>query len=545
MVRSKSNYGIMKSNPLYKLWLAVMLLAFTVACSSDFLELEPKINRLEANSYKTETDAFNALVTVYDALTLQNWMPVPLNSDIFSDDAYAGGEPGSGMQQWQDEEISIIDPENGAATDLWSRLYAGNYRANLYLLKEQEIQWTDQNKRTRMKAEALTMRAYFYWDLARHFGWVPVITELITDVEAYKSIAQSSPEDVYRQIARDLLTALPDLPETVTPDEYGRITKDVVRVLMARIYLYYEGFVKSVMGVTADWSDGSVVINKAYVQGMLEEIIISGRYRLLDNYADVFDWGNENNAESIFEWQYAEKAQSSDWGGWGIDGNFSAIFYGPRDPKGDDNISNGWSFALPTWSVVNEFEAGDPRLNVAIYNANDSLSSYTRGFQNTGYFNYKYMARKAYDPTLSGGDPAHNWPINYKDMRFAEVLLMASELNLTDNPEKALDYLNRVRTRAMGESAALSSITLAAIYHERRVEFAGEGHRKWDLLRRGLDYAKEMIDASWVIPPEAESPDEFQGRQFIKDTWGMLPVPASEIRLAKEGVLKQYVPAFK
>jgi len=130
-------------------------------------------------------------------------------------------------------------------------------------------------------------------------------------------------------------------------------------------------------------------------------------------------------------------------------------------------------------------------------------------------------------------------------MRFAEVLLMASELNLTDNPEKALDYLNRVRTRAMGESAALSSITLDAIYHERRVEFAGEGHRKWDLLRRGLDYAKEMIDASWVIPPEAESPDEFQGRQFIKDTWGMLPVPASEIRLAKEGVLKQYVPAFK
>ena len=54
----------------------------------------------------------------------------------------------------------------------------------------------------------------------------------------------------------------------------------------------------------------------------------------------------------------------------------------------------------------------------------------------------------------------------------------------------AADYLNEVRVRAMGESARLTNITLDDIYHERRVELACEGHRKWDLLRRGLDYTK-------------------------------------------------------
>jgi hypothetical protein len=97
----------------------------------------------------------------------------------------------------------------------------------------------------------------------------------------------------------------------------------------------------------------------------------------------------------------------------------------------------------------------------------------------------------------------------------------------------------------MGDGAALSSLTLDDIYHERRVEFAGEGHRKWDLLRRGLDYAKVKIDASWDIPAGLENADDFSGRSFNKDTWGMLPIPGSEIRLANPGMLQQYVPAFK
>jgi starch-binding outer membrane protein, SusD/RagB family len=539
----KHKFNIML-NQLKNIIYSLVLLVLVGACSDDFLELTPKVNALEANSYQTEDDAFEALVAVYNALAVQPWIHVPLQSDVFSDDLYTGGEPGGGMGQYQEQEKSIISLENSAATDLWNKLYSGIYRANFFLYKEGDIEWKDQNKRSRMHAEALALRGYFYWDLARHYGWVPVILETIPDVEAYKSLQQSSPEKVYQVAINDLLTAIPNLPETVGANDKGRITKDVARMLIARMYLYYEGFVKKVMGVSVDLSDGAgTVINEVYVRNMVDEILNSGRYQLLDNYADVFDWANENTTESIFEWQYSEKAFSNDWGGWGIRGNFSVVFFGPRDPKGDPSIVTGWSFGTVCWSLYNEFEAGDPRRDVTIYNANTNLSGYTKGFQNTGYFNYKYMPRADYLPS-GGGTPDHNWPVNYKDMRLAELYLIGAELHLASNPTKAASYLNEVRVRAMGESARLATITLDDIYHERRVELAAEGHRKWDLLRRGLDYTKTKINASWVIPANADGPGDFEGRQFLENTWGMLPIPASEIRLANPGVLKQHVPAF-
>lgn len=531
-------------NSIYKILFALGITAVVAACSDDFLEVEPRVNQLEANSYKTEEDAMEAMVAVYNALAVQPWNHVPLQSDIFSDDAYTGGEPGGGMGQWQEQEMSIISLENAAATDLWNKLYSGIYRANFFFHKEGEIDWKDENLRKRMNAEVLALRAHFYWDLVRHYGWVPLILETIPDTEEYKSLPQSTPEEVYEVIAQDLLAAIPDLPATVGASEKGRITKDMARVLIARIYLYHEGFGKNVMGL-GEWTDGNgTVIDKAYVRPIVDEIITSNRYQLLDNYADVFDWANENNAESIFEWQYSEKAFSGDWGGWGIRGNFSTIFLGPRDPVGDPTIVTGWSFGTVSWSLYNEFEAGDPRREVSIYDAEANLTGYTKAFQNTGYFNYKYMPRAAYLPS-GGGDPAHNWPINYKDMRLAEVYLIGAELWLNDDNGTATGYLNEVRTRAMGDAAALGSIDLDDIYHERRVELANEGHRKWDLLRRGLAYAEEQINASWDIPATADSPGDFEGREFIQTTWGMLPIPAGEIRLADEGVLKQFVPAFQ
>lgn len=522
----------------------VLAMGISWSCGDDFLELEPKLSVTDASAYETEADAFTAMVAVYNCLVVQPWNHVPTQSDIFSDDAYTGGEPGGGMGQWQDQEISIIPTENAAALDLWGKLYSGIYRANYFFYKEGGIEWKDENLRKRLNAEVRFLRAYFYWDLLRHYGWVPVYLSYIPDVTEYGGTAQSTPSELFDIVGSELMTAIEDLPETVSASEKGRVTKDAARMLLARIYLYREGFGKAQLSVSGDWMANGTALNKVAIQTMVDEIINSGRYQLLDNYADVFDWANENSAESIFEWQYSEKALSSDWGGWGIKGNFVVVFYGPRTPVGDPTIVTGWSFGTVTWSLYDEFETGDPRREVSIYDANANLTSYARGFQNTGYFNYKYMPRAAYLPT-GGGTPDHNWPINYKDMRLAELYLIGAELFLDDNPTKAADYLNEVRVRALGEPARLSSITLDDIYHERRVELAGEGHRKWDLLRRGLDYTKEQIDASWDIPTTAESPGDFTGRQFLENTWGMLPIPASEIRLFNEGVLQQYVPAFQ
>jgi len=534
-------YKKMKKNIIYVTSFLALTLG-SISCSDSFLELEPKTGQVEANYYKTEDQALLALTAVYDAYAVQNWQFVPIMSDIFSDDAFCGGANVNDMSQWQEMEMFKMTPENNTSGDLWNRCYSGIYRANLYLQKQADIEWKTEGLKARMEAEALFLRAYFYWDLVRHYGYVPLITEVLPSVEDYKNIPQSTPAEIFTQIASDLLKAIPELPVQITTAEKGRISKAAAQALAARIYLYHEGFAKTVLGSTT-FSDGTTTIDKAYVQAALDQIISSNAYSLLPNYADLWDWNNQNNKESILEIQYSDKAKSGDWGGWNINGNFACVWISVRNPEGDDSIFPGWSLDIPSWSLANEFEAGDPRKDATIYNADVKMSKYNKAFMNTGYFNKKYMAQSAY--IGSGGDQAHNFPRNFVDIRYAEVLLMAAELYMTDNASKALNYFNQVRTRSLGAGAALTSLTLDNIYHERRVEFGGEGLRKWDLLRRGNDYAAAKINASFTVPQGIPNPADFTVRTFKADTWGMFPIPASEIRNTNKDVLKQMVPAYK
>jgi len=532
----------MKKNILYVT--SILALTFgSMSCSESFLELEPKTGQVEANYYKTEDQALLAVAAVYDAYSVQNWQFVPTMSDIFSDDAFCGGSNVNDMSQWHEMEMFNMTPENGSSKDLWNRCYSGIYRANLYLQKQTGVEWKTTGLKDRLEAETLFLRAYFYWDLVRHYGYTPLITDVLPSVEDYKGLPQSTPQELFTQIAKDLLKAVSALPVQIAAAEKGRISKGAAQALIARIYQYHEGFAKPVMGLTT-WSNGTTTIDKAYVQAALEQVISSNAYSLLPKYADLWDWKNQNNKESLLEIQYSDKAKSGDWGGWNINGNFSCVWIGVRNPVGDgSSVYPGWSFAIPTWSLANEFETDDPRKDATIYNANERLTSYTKAFMNTGYFNKKYMALNAY--IGSGGDPSHNFPRNFVDIRYAEVLLMASELFLTDNASKALGYFNQVRTRSLGASAAKTSITLDDIYHERRVEFGGEGLRKWDLLRKGQAYAATKINASFNIPTGTTNASDFAVRTYKPDSWGMFPIPASEIRNTNAGVLSQMVPAYK
>jgi hypothetical protein len=535
----------MKKSILYSLMFLALMLTGN-SCRKAFLELEPKTGQTEANYYKTEDQAFLAMTAVYDAYSVQNWQFAPVMSDIWSDDAFCGGSDATDMAQWQDMEMFKMEPENNSSSDLWNRCYSGIYRANLYLQKQDGIDWVTDGLKERFEAEVKFLRAYFYWDLVRHYGWVPIITEVLPNVEDYKSISQSTPEEIFTLIASDLLDAVAVLPADIPASEKGRISRGAVQAMMARIYLYHTGMsANSEMGLTAEhWGNGSTVINKAYVQAALDQVIISDKYSLLPVYGDVFDWDNQNNAESVLEIQYSDKAKSGDWGGWNINGNFSCVWLSVRNPQpASAGIFPGWSFDVPTWNLADEFEAGDPRKYAILFNAETELTDYNRAYMNTGYFNRKYMALNAY--IGSGGDPNHNFPRNFMDIRYADVLLMAAEVWLNDNPTKAAGYFNQVRTRALGAGAAKASITLDDIYHERRVEFAGEGLRKWDLLRRGEPYAEVKINASFDIPSGIPNPGHFENRTFKYGTFGMFPIPASEIRNTNSGVLKQMVPAYR
>jgi starch-binding outer membrane protein, SusD/RagB family len=148
-------------------------------------------------------------------------------------------------------------------------------------------------------------------------------------------------------------------------------------------------------------------------------------------------------------------------------------------------------------------------------------ASYTAGYQNTDYFIKKYAPLQA--DKAKSGEPALNWNNNTREIRLADVLLMAAEaLVRSSNPDaaKASTYLNRVRTRVglqpfFGQTGPA---LLDLIYKERRMELATEGHRFFDLVRS--EKAAETL------------------KGFTKGKSELLPIPQQEIDITV-GKLKQ------
>lgn len=149
------------------------------SCSKSFLELEPRGSDLEDNFYKNEEQVYQGLIAVYDVM---QWgtsggytMKMPLLS-VASDEAHAGGSDASDQPGWVSYDNFSMTSFIGPQVGLWSKSYTGVYRANLILSKIANSTSLGTNFRARVTAEAKALRAYFYFDLIRWFGHIPLIT---------------------------------------------------------------------------------------------------------------------------------------------------------------------------------------------------------------------------------------------------------------------------------------------------------------------------------------------------------------------------------
>jgi len=183
-------------------------------------------------------------------------------------------------------------------------------------------------------------------------------------------------------------------------------------------------------------------------------------------------------------------------------------------------FSPGFSFNLPVQEAVDEFEPGDLRKDVTILDieawADSTGAEYTEGNEHTGYFNRKYLPRKRSEDAQNDLNLTN--PNNYRAIRYSDVLLMAAEANNRGgiSDMKAQEYVSMLRRRAFGDSHHDVTLTGAAltqaIYHERRVELMGEGHRFFDLVRTG------------------RAADEIDG--FVAGKHELFPVPQEEIEFS-------------
>ena len=471
-----------------------LFLVSTFGSCTKFVDYNPQEDyQITADNYfKTAEDYQKMTIGVYSPM---QWLwAVPVIGEIASDNSVSGGENATDNIPLQQIDDYQIVANNGQLTEIWKACYEGINRANYLEENKSKLDFTG---KTALYGEVYFLRAYYYFELVKIFGGVPLFTEKRLSVSDSKKFQRATKALVYTQIETDLIAAIAALP--VSNSQQGRATKYAAQALLGKVYLYQDKFTEAAT--------------------MLENVV-TGPFSLVTNYGTIFLQAGENGSESVFEVQYSNASPFYDWSNPGRgQGNLAVQICGIRGLTGTSPYAKGWSTNLPTANLAAAFDAGDTRkavtvLDIEAYktaNAGMNITYTVAPYKNTGLYNQKYLPRVG----QTSGQVELNYLNNYRAIRYADVLLMAAEANNrmgTPNDVKALQYLNRVRDRAFGDilhrSTATGTALKTAIWDERRLELGMEGHRFFDLVRTGQAASKItgwIANKNEVFPiPQAE-----------------------------------------
>lgn len=451
----------MKKN--LKLILIVLVFTTCYTCD-DYLEILPEGQQNSESYFTTESDYQDALVGVYDLLSttyLNNIL-----GEIASDNTLAGGGDATDVLDWQQIDDMIHTADNGALRNIFQWMYAGISRAN-YIVEFQDN--IDFEGKDQLLAENLFLRSYFYFELVKFFGDVPMYVDGRLTIEESQSIDRTPKEQIYAQLEQDLINSIDALPWQ--QDQQGRVTKGAALALLGKIYLYQEKF--------------------SNAASTLDRVINEGPYALVDDFSTIFLNSNENNMESVFEVQYSGSQEGASFDCFPcVEGNVASGFMGVRFLDGNfAPYAYGFSFNVPTQELYDTYEEADTRRDATLFDVNAFIAErpsviIMEGNEHTGYFNFKYIP---YAESVLP-DVNINHSNNYRAIRYSDVLLMAAEAYNRGGIDdvKARQYTNLVRERAGLDEITTSGGTLTQdIYKERRLELAGEGHRFFDQVRTG------------------------------------------------------------
>lgn len=500
--------------------LVMGLLLISTACSEDYLTLDPQATLFASEYFNNATELEEALIATYDVLGHQKgvglaWAPPLYLAEVMSDDAFAGGQDaGDGAEEYQFDTYNFATT-NEVVRSLWKKGYTGVYRANFTIEKGQPLlNGEEADEVGVIIAEAHFLRAYFYFELVRFFENVPLLIKVPTTIDEANQ-PQAEPEQVYNQIASDLVFAIENLPERRGT---SRASKWAAQALLARVYLFKNG----VYG--GDLDAAGTNVNGSFCLSQLEDLIANSGHALLPNYDSIFYSQNEFSPESVFEIAFEPGPVGGDWGSEQyVEGNLAAQMMGPR-ASGSNIWYRGWAFGIMTNKLYQDMQ-GDPRLNATILTEQTILAEaggLTRGsYQHTGYYNNKYTTRIV-DRGPQGTPELHNTS-NIRAIRYSDVLLMAAELG------QNATYLNQVRARVGLPEIGYSE---SALFNERRMELAGEGLRYFDLLRRGQAIAAQELTVVDDIGPNYTGPEDVYDVTYNAATRGFIPIPQVEIDLS-------------
>ena len=413
-----------------------------------------------------------------------------------------------------------ITPGNNKVAQWWDRHYVNIGRSNFMLEKLEDPAivslFTTDGLLDHNKGELYFLRGWNYYRIRDWFGKGPIITERLDNLTEV-NVPMAPPEAVMEQVISDLDRAEQLLPEAWSGRDIGRVTKNSARGLLVKAYVMRAAYQKN----DNDYALAIQAFNR-----------ITGA-ALMPHFADNFDYTQENNQESLFEYQASlAPVQDHPWV--------------PNDVASDNAqmgffvglyIQNHWGGGMiacypgPTGKLIAAFDPEDPRLANTVSVTGQFPDGIGGGFDG----GFSWFGAPQFIKYLNGergAALAHNaWSMhtanNPRIIRYADVKLAVAEAYLQTGDEAAArQQVNDIRKRARfstddGSEAPqpadyTTPITMNQIIHERYLELAGEDGIRWSDLKRW--HAAGFLDLSdWKYATYTEDAEENRQYTYSSD----------------------------
>lgn len=565
-----------------KIFVAVAIL-LSMGCKK-YLDYKPQ-GALSPSDVSTPT-AVEGLSTAAYAGIANDWWDAPITSmweygSVRSDDAYkGGGDIGDQQQMDKYEQFYLLNSTNNGAGGFgfpgtWIRAYAAISRSNAALRALNGLTDAQFPKRQTRIGEMRFLRGHMYFLLKVLFRNVPYFDETLSNDQVIKVPNTLSNDSLWEKIAGDFQAAANSLPLT-QPGEPGRANQLSAKAYLAKVRLYQAYTQDNNYNVT-----GINITRMQQVVSLTNEVISSGRYALNSDFAFNFLDGHDNSPESVFAIQYSINDGTVIGGRLNMSTSLNYFAGAPQ--------YGCCAFHVPSQNLVNAFktdanglplfdrfnDAGTEMVNPADFLTNgvDPRLDHTVGIQGHPF---KYNASVPYDhswerlsgvyggfgtmkelqlatcPCFKKLGPFYGTSVNMDVIRYDDVLLMNAEAQIrSGNPMAALPLINQIRTRAANSTGLLKKLdgtnpsnyrisiyrpgvnipvwdeatAFKALQWERRLEFAMESPRFFDLVRWGI--AAETLNAYFAI--EKVRHPFLRDAQFTKNKHEYFPIPQEQI----------------
>lgn len=554
--------------------------AFPLAGCNDYLKRDPT-GTVSTEQLNTAANLEGMVVAAYAALGDDHWS-VPYTSmwsygDVRSGDSYKGGGGTGDINEFNSlEQFVFVQPTIGQFDGMWFRLYVGVGRANDALRRLDAVSGADLPTKVQRQAEMRFVRGHFYFLLKELFDRVPYIDETVdlADYAKVSNVALSS-DSVWSLIAADFRFAAANLPATQADE--GRVTKYAAEAYLAKVQLWRAYVQNDAHAVTS--------IDQSKLQDVLQltgDVIGSGQYALTTDFGDNFLFATEKNKEAVFKINMSQ-ADGTPHGrvdmGNGLNYSMAKEYGCCWFHIPSQNLVNAFKTdanGLPQFATYNqsslvdsadyETNTVDPRLDHTVgivghpfkYEPNFVFqASWTRVPQVYGLHSSMKELQQPDCACLVKVGPFFASSKDIETIRYADVLLWQAEALIElGRQSEALPLINQVRSRAAASTGRLKyadgtpisnykvqpysgadwtqDYARQALRYERRMEFAMEGVRFFDLVRWGV--AAQTLNDYFAV--ESQRHDYLKQAHFTAGRDEYLPIPQNQINFT-QGLYKQ------